>query len=873
VRSSRLPSALLCALVSAAVIAPFSASAAQRPSANQAQALLQARPELIAQLRARIQGSGLTPAQVRARLEAEGYPPNLLDAYLGDSFVSDSSALTDDVFSAVSSLGIADSAAVDSLRWQARGRRFGMQRGDSLLSDVLDSLDLPNDSLPRGGRRRGPIQRDARRVTVDSGFTSFGQEVFDRTTTQFDANLAGPVDANYRLGPGDRLVLILTGDVEAAYNLDVTREGFVVVPQVGQISVANLTLGQLNEVLYSRLGRVYSGVRRGADATTRFSISVARLRSNQVYVVGDVAAPGSKRISSAGTVLTALYAAGGPTENGNMRAIELRRGGRVVGMLDLYDYLLHGDASRDLRLETGDVVFVPPRGARVRIWGEVVRPATYELKPGETLADIIRAAGGFLASAERRRVQIERILPPTERSSAGSDRIVMDVASEQLATGFGPAVALQAGDVVRVFAVANRVASRVNVRGHVWSPGAVGFTPGIRVSQALRLAGGLKPDAYLGQVLISRLQPDSTRTQLRTALQDTTGRATDDVLLADGDEIQVFSQTEFRPKRYVVVTGAVRNGGRFPYREGMTVRDLVLLAGGLEEGALLSEAEVARMPENRAGGVTAQTMRVSLDSSYLFDRVASASPAPLRLATPRQQGGTSAAGDVELRSNGDRRSIIPASDVELQPYDNVLILRQQNWSLPRTVFISGEVAYPGRYTLATKSERLSDLIERAGGLTRDAYASGIVFVRKDHELGRIGVDLPSVIKKSSHRDNLILVDGDSITIPIFSGVVNVRGAVNSPVAVAYVPGRDIDYYISASGGVSRKGIAKHAYVTQPNGKVESRQGRGMKPKPQPGSQVFVPEKDPNDRRDYVLMLPALASALGSLVAIVVALAR
>jgi protein involved in polysaccharide export with SLBB domain len=426
--------------------------------------------------------------------------------------------------------------------------------------------------------------------------------------------------------------------------------------------------------------------------------------------------------------------------------------------------------------------------------------------------------------------------------------------------------------VVRVFPVATRLASRVSVRGHVWTPGNVGFTPGMRVSQALQLAGGLKPDAYLGQVLISRLQPDSTRTQLRTALQDTTGRATDDVLLADGDEIQVFSQTEFRPKRYVVVTGAVRNGGRFPYREGMTVRDLVLLAGGLEEGALLTEAEVARMPESRAQGVTARTMRVSLDSSYLFDRVASSNPSPLRLATPRLQGDTAATGDVELRANGGRGGAIPASEVELQPYDNVLILRQPNWSLPRSVVIAGEVRYPGRYTLTSKSERLSDLIERAGGLTRDAYPAGISFVRKDHELGRIGVDLPAVLKRARHRDNLILVDGDSIVIPIFTAVVNVRGAVNSPVAVAYVPGRDIDYYIGASGGPNRKGSAKHAYVTQPNGKVESRRGRGpllpaSVPKPQPGSQVFVPDKDPTDRKDYLAITGSVAQILGSIVAL------
>jgi polysaccharide biosynthesis/export protein len=220
-------------------------------------------------------------------------------------------------------------------------------------------------------------------------------------------------------------------------------------------------------------------------------------------------------------------------------------------------------------------------------------------------------------------------------------------------------------------------------------------------------------------------------------------------------------------------------------------------------------------------------------------------------------------GDVDLRR----------TDVELRPYDNVLILRQPNWSLPQTVVITGEVRYPGRYTLKSKSERLSDLIERAGGLTRDAYPSGIVFVRKEHELGRIGVDLPAVLRKPRHRDNLILVDGDSIALPVFTAVVNVRGAVNSPVAVAYVPGRDLDYYVQAAGGVSRNGSAKHAYVTQPNGKVVSRRGRGFLPDevplPQPGSHVFVPDKDPTERRDMAALLLQTTQVLGSLLTMLV----
>jgi polysaccharide biosynthesis/export protein len=851
-------------LLGLAGMAPVQEASAQRPSPSQAESLLRGRPELVEQLRARLMASGLSPNQIRARLQAEGYPSSLLDAYLPGGMVDSTVVPGDDIFAAVQALGIADSVAVDSLRHSARPTRLTIAQIDSALTYYADSLGLERELMEVNSQdlppviraliqRRSDLVRAQRlaRERVDSGFTLFGLDLFRQATSQFNPNLAGPVDRNYRLGPGDRLVLILTGDVEAAYSLDVTREGFVVIPQVGQVHVSNLTLEQFESLLGSRLRRVYSGVGSGPGATTRYSVSVARLRSNQVYVIGDVASPGSYQVSSAGTVLSALYAAGGPTENGSLRSVELRRGGALVGRLDVYDYLLHGDASNDLRLETGDVIFVPPRGGRVRIWGAVIRPATYELKPGETLAQMIRGAGGLTSSADRRRIQIERILPPEQRGSSGSDRVLMDLTSADGGAGELPAIPMQPGDVVQVFEVAERLRSRVAVTGNVWTPGPIGFRPGMRLSDALRLAGGLRPDSYLGQVLISRLQPDSTRTQLRAAVADTTGRAVDDIELADADEIQVFSQTEFRPRRYVVVTGAVGRSGRYLYREGMTLRDLVLLAGGLQESALLTEAEIARIPESRAAGEIARTIRVPLDSGYLFERGLDG-----RYLGPPGLPAASGSG----------------REVVLQPYDHVLFFRQPDWHLQRTVIVTGEVRFPGRYALRSRQERLADVIERAGGLTTQAYPAGLVFVREDRALGRIGLDLPAALKSSRHRDNILLVDGDSIFVPVFSSVVNVRGAVNSPVAVAYVPGRDIDYYINAAGGVTRRGDLRRSFVTQPGGKVESRLNRGpvttSKPVPRPGGAVFVPEIVEGDRRDLLQVLSVGAQVLGSLIAVI-----
>ncbi len=274
----------------------------QLPTPDQARRALQNQPELVTQLRQRLLESGLTPDQVRSRLRAAGYPENLLDDYLMGADTTRKVRPGSKTLEAVTALGILSETEADSLQVQ-----------DSMMV-LSDSLRLLLDSLQflKADSARADSLADSIRVFQGQGLKIFGLETFRRTTTRFQATQSGPVDANYRLGPGDLLVLILTGDVEQAHSLDVNREGFIVIPQVGQVHVANLTLQQLEDVLYARLGRVYSGVRRGPGARTRFQISVGRLRNIQVFVVGDVVRPGAFQMSGAGTVLAALYAGGWP---------------------------------------------------------------------------------------------------------------------------------------------------------------------------------------------------------------------------------------------------------------------------------------------------------------------------------------------------------------------------------------------------------------------------------------------------------------------------------------------------------------------------------------------------------------------------------
>lgn len=854
-------------------------------------------PDFVAQLQNRIEMSGLTPDQIHERLDAEGYPDDLLDPYLPGSTMSPGaitppdSETTAEVFEAMTHIGLIDSTTIDSLRGMRgldtltmtnRGARSNSSQSNQLfgpdtipLDDSLARMQAWRQGVPRrmldtsaaawdtseagGGSfaaRRRAQQLRLLRPRGDTTLPIFGLSLFERTSTQFRPNLTGPVDDTYRLEPGDQLQLVITGDVEMARSLVVSRDGFIVIPQTGQLYVANMSLGQLTDVLYDRLGRVYSGIRRGSGATTHFSLNVGRLHANLIFVVGDVVAPGSYQISSAGTAMSALYASLGPSINGSLRHIEIRRNGKTVDSLDVYNYLLRGDASHDIRLQNGDIVFVPVHGPRVEVTGEIIRPAIYELKPGETLHDAIDAAGGFAAAASRRRIQITRVLPPDQRGPDGHDRSVIDVAAEDVTSGPGLAIPLVAGDSIAVFPVAAQVRNRIVVRGDVWSPGAQGFTVGERLSDAIKLSGGVRPDAYLGEVLVTRVGPDSARTQLRTSLRDSTGVPTADLPLQEYDEIQVFALREIRARRYVAIAGAVHHGGRYIYRDGMTLRDLVLLAGGLLESADLREAEIAQMPENRAGGVTAVTTRVPLDSSYIAER---------ELDSAR------------LRPPGVPPTTAHAPEVPLRPYDNVLILRQPDWSLPRSVAIAGEVRAPGRYTLTTKSERLRDVVERAGGLTPEAFVDGITLIRRQGGVGRIGVSLSRVMHDANDRDNLILQDNDSLYIPFYSGIVRVRGWVNAATAVAYVPGKNIDYYIRAAGGASGRGDDGNAYVTQPNGKIQSKSHTMVVfknyPDPAPGSTVYVPlryDAPYNPARTAIYTL--IAQVVGS-IATIIAISR
>ena len=708
-------------------------ASAQTP--EETRRLIQEDPALVREM---LRQSGLSDAQVRERLLAGGVPPGSLDAFLSDDVLVP--VFDPDALRALETLGIPIDMA-DGLE------EVPLYTG---LVEQPESPPIPIEALP-----------------------IFGLDVFTRASTQFQPLLAGPVPEDYVLGPDDLIVLILTGDVESARELVVTREGFVVVPNAGRINLVNLTMAEARVLFRDRLANSYSGIERG---TTFVSVTLARLRTIQIYVTGEIAQAGAYQLASVATVTNALHAAGGPTQMASLRDIRVRRRSGEDVSLDLYPYLLSGDVSGDVILKQGDVVFVPLRGRRVGLHGAVVRPAHYELDANGDLMDVLSMSGGFAPGADRQRVTIHRVVRPSDRGPGSNDRTAIDL----------------------------------------------GLTPSPDPGEPRHLGGVIIPP----------------------------------IGLQDGDSIVVDEVADLRDGYYVSITGMVAAPDTLPWREGMTIRDLLLLARGPTVGADLREAQVSRLPDERGLGELADALQVPLDSSYLSHRSADG-----RYVGPP---------GVTFPPAGSSPEFI------LQPFDQVLIPRQPEFEMPQSVKITGEVSVPGEYTLLTKNDRLADLINRADGLLDSAYAEGARFFRRQDELGRINVDFLTAQENSSDEANILLQPGDSLHIPEYSPTVVVEGAVNSPVTVLFREGQGIDYYLANAGGYRYDADKGRVSVRYANGLARTRSKFlfwSSYPAPGPGSMVTVPIKDPLAGLNAVGLITDLVGILASLTTVIVVLTR
>jgi polysaccharide biosynthesis/export protein len=803
---------LIAAACTAALVLWSPALLAQRPDPG----AVRLDPRLLEQVPTdqvldRLRASGMTRQQARAELQRRGYDPSIADPYF-DMLEREGATRGRGGF-------------IDALTDAGLARDRGQVNPDTvrpmpLLGGELDLEDLFGltraDILPAGEL---PV---------------FGASFFRRTGT-LDEPAFGPVDPSYRLGPGDEVNIILTGAVQDVYALVITREGTLVVPDLGELVVNGLTVRALEDLLRARLGGVY------ASGLARVSASLGRVRGIEVYVIGDVERPGPYQLSGLSSVLSALYRAGGPARTGSFREIEIRRGNRVVHHVDLYGYLVHGNSDVDVRLQHGDIVFVPPVTRRVRLEGAVRRPALYEVREGEGLRDAIRFAGGPEADAALGSVQIDRVLPPSERH-LGMERVVLDVDAFRLLSTGAHDVLLHDGDRIELGTVAEERRNRVMVAGEVRRPGTYGWAPGITLADVLERASGLTDAAYTDRAHVFRLDPGTGLRRLVSAPADI--EAARGVLLEDRDSVFVYSRTRLREAQYVVVGGLVQRPGRYVLHEGATVNDIVLSAGGFADGAFEVEAYVARPNlANPEAGSIARTFRVPMTRGVM-------------LPDAQNSGGTA---DQFVLRHGDR----------------VEIRRLPGYEEPRVVVLAGEVALPGSYVLETRADRLSAVLQAAGGLTEEAHARGVHVVRGG---GTLAADVSTALQRRGSPGDVVLEHGDTVRVPRFDPTILVTGAVvHDSTRVLYRPGMTVQDVVREAGGFARDADRRKLTVTHQNGVRSAVQPvrllRDRDPAPEPGSTVFVPALAPGvrDGPNWSMVVGQVIGAMTAVATLLIAL--
>jgi protein involved in polysaccharide export with SLBB domain len=677
-----------------------------------------------------------------------------------------------------------------------RLRTLGITEQEALQAAERAGIALPGDTLhaaPVPARSDSTLQPPASpaepRFTPPApgilhprgayGLPFFGYEIFGGGTGAFDPGESGPADPEYLIGMDDVLRVTVWGQVEFQHELAVDREGRVFIPTVGPFPIAGLTLREATARLTRSMARSYAGL-VARPPTVWLDLTLARLRPKRVFIMGDVRNPGAYAVSSHATVFTSLFAVGGPAVTGSLREIRLLRGNTVTARVDLYDYLVPGEGTGDVRVQNNDVIVVPSRGRTVSIRGEVRRPGIYELRAGEHLADLLRFAGGILPTAYEGSAQIDRILPPEARSGNADDRRVIDVPLVQVIAGGGPGVRLEDGDDVQVFQVLDEKRNYVTIEGAVWRPGRYELTGLRSVRQLLEAARGVHPSAYHDLAHLARLNPDRmTRTliafDLRVLLEDSSA----DIGLEPLDNVKVYPRTITDiSDPFVTIRGSVKNPGRYALSANMTLTDLIAIAGGYTENAELLRAEVSRV---RPSGLMGDTLAIVLHPE-LPERPLSAPPP---------------SGPAEFA---------------LQHRDEVLV-RPNPWYITQAnVRVAGDVRYPGTYSIRSRGELLSDILERAGGPTRTSSMIGAEFHRKGK---RLILDFYEAYKERNPLHDVVMLDGDSLFIPSKPHTVLVTGEVNNPGLLSFIQGEDVTDYITRAGGLTDS--ASYAVLVQPTG--------------------------------------------------------
>lgn len=685
-------------------------------------------------------------------------------------------------------------------------------------------------------------QPDSRELTQENQV--FGRNIFNTRNLTFEPSVNIATPPNYRLGPGDEVIIDIWGTSQNTIRQQISPDGTINIEKIGPVSLSGMTVSEANGYLKRVLGKTYSGL-DAPDGTLEIRLTLGNTRTIQINVMGEVVQPGTYALSSFSTVFHALYRAGGVSDIGSLRNVQVTRNGKTVAKVDVYDFIMKGKTQDDIRLQEGDVIIVPAYEALVQISGNVKRPMKFEMKKNETLATLIGYAGGFSADAYTRSLRVVR--------QNGEEYEINTVKEIDYS-----AYPMRNGDVVTAEAILNRFTNKLEVRGAVYRPGIYQLNGEINTVRALvNEAKGLMGDAFTNRAVLQREREDLTTEIISVDVRSIMAGTSPDIPLQKNDILYIPSIHDLEDRGDVTIFGEVAKPDSYSYSDNMTLEDLIIRAGGLRESASTVRVDVSR-----------------------------------RIKDPKSTHSTDSIGQMFTFALKDGFVIDGEQGFTLQPYDQVFVRRSPGYQAQQNVQVTGEVIFGGTYAMTTTEERLSDLVKKAGGATSKAYLRGAKLIRvaNDEEKKRmrdvinlmnrqfgeammdslgirvedtftVGIDLEKAVANPGSEYDLVLREGDVLSVPKLNNTVKVNGAVMMPNTVGYLSDKNANYYLDQAGGYALNAKKSKKFVIYMNGQVARIKGRS-KDKIEPGCEIIVPSK--KNKRVNVGEILGYASSFGSL---------
>lgn len=748
----------------------------------------------------------------------------------------------------ISSRGMSSAAdgAVSMATKRMAGNSDGASSQELTTARVGTSGTIENDAASEVQAVENDVEATQGTAPDAQGKRVFGRDVFRQANPSFQPNTNMPIPDSYVLGPGDEVVIDIYGASQNTLIHTISPEGTITVSGYGPIALSGLSVSGAQAKLRSTLGSRYK--------TSDLRVTVGSTRTIQVNIMGEVRAPGTYHLSAFANVFYALYRAGGTSELGTLRNIKVFRNGRLVTVVDLYEMILNGRLAGNIQLRDNDVIQVEPYQALVGITGNVKRPMFYEMRRKESVATLIKYAGGFTGDAHKKSVRLVR--------QAGERYSVYNVGEFDM-----PSFQLEDGDAITVDGMINRYENMVEIKGAVFRPGQFQLGNVTTVRSLVEAAEGVTEDAFTGHAVLHRLKADRTLETVPIDLKGILNGTVADIPLKNEDVLFIPTQEDLRQERIFTITGEVMSPGTYEYAANTTIADLIVMAGGLTDQASLAKVDVSRRIRNpratEKNSEIAKTFSFSLKDGLVID--------------------------------GDRNFL-------LEPYDVVHVRRSPAYSAARNIVVDGEVNYEGSFTLENKKMRLSDAIKMAGGATDDAYLRGarLVRVMNDEERVRqqatleairtiltergdsisasklqlgntyvVGIELDKALQNPGGAYDILLREGDRILVPEYNASVKISGDVFFPNTVSYIEGKNYKWYVDQAGGWGNRAKKSKTFIVYQNGTIGvAKKGA----KPEPGCEIIVPSK----KRRNPINLAGIASAatsLSSLATLVVALSK